>query len=821
MNQTQSLTIVKQLLKTSLSSITYLRGLFPEENYEDFQVGSLALKHLKRDYSREANSLLDWLETGIFDALTHQYLRAIVFGIFLDPNEPNKLVECYTFKLTYPHGEPLLRIENNEGEVFATIGGGNSDNVSTNQQQHAFTIGEIKKSMQQLLRRLILLTQTLKPLPDNRYIVVKLHYYEDVTPTNYEPPFFRSCGDQERLIFDKKPEKIPVGDVETAYHGLNLTIQTVSDATTLEELDQEASNKEFRLSNAIDSSSIIIEAHIGNAKRQPNTEKWSAELDFDEDEAFMFNTMATSVATPIPVHQLPCLGDIQNTGQEIIRIDEDEEDNNTMVFMEETLHQLSETSGGNDDKDNTREDSSKTPPRVLSIAEKSLLDDETRKSSIFSDDNDEQDSIINAPQKAVTQTYQNRRKSSRIQKQQESEKLQYYDEEEDEKEEKVSGKCQCDCGSSISDDEMIHCSKCDTWGHVVCYGYTSKRDPRMLKNHVCYRCLHSEFECNKKNRVSLKKSEELWNIEKLGDLALLRRMLIILWNEEPPKNYQVLRERLGVKYNNATRRVQKRLKDEGFIKPSFNNNKNNNGRVKTSKEPLFSVVKSPENKCKMEIYFDPLLGIPRSSLQENKSTLPAADEKSNNKISTSESFRDITNSINNNRINATSSTQLQSTLSQVIEEEETSSLMEISPLPSVSQKYGKSSVIEINSPPLGHMEISSKHGREQDVIEIPSSPQDHTFTRANSEGTRSASVNSHNQDNNQRVTRSRRRRERSNSNHDTATTITTVLNNDDESSSGIVARDKKKRKVSINSLPARNDIGGHVKCYDGQNPDPA
>ncbi|CAG8581037.1 6466_t:CDS:10 [Ambispora gerdemannii] len=810
MNQTQSLAIVKQLLKTSLSSITYLRrvfgtlGLFPEENYEDFQVGSesgsyycfflqdsltnsnligLALKHLKRDYSREANSLLDWLETGIFDALAHQYLRAIIFGIFLDPNEPNKLVECYTFKLTYPHGEPLLRIENHEGQVLATVGGDNSGNASLN-QQHAFTIGEIKKSLQQLLRRLILLTQTLKPLPDNRYIVVKLHYYEDVTPANYEPLFFRaSCSDQERLIFGQKPEKIPVGEVETAYHGLNLTIQTIADSTTLEELDQEP-NTEFRISNIIDSSSMIIESPSGNAKKQPSIEKWSAELDLDEDETFMFNTTATSASTPIPVHQLPRLGDIQNTNnQEIIRVDEDEEDNTTVVFMEETLHQITEIGVGsdsNEDKDNkcntnknnhntrdsssiTYREASQTPPHVPSTAENSLLCAEAKTSDISNDD--EQNSItiaINSPRKAITQTYKNPRKSSQVQeqqKQQVSEKLQSCDEVEDQKEEKVPGKCQCDCGSRTSDGEMIRCSKCDTWGHVVCYGYTSKRDPRLLENHVCYRCLHSEFERNKKNNVSAKNDDELWSIEKLEDLALLRRMVIILWNEEPPKNYQVLRERLGIKYSKATQRVQKRLKNEGFIKQNSKQT-NNNGRAKNSNEPLFIVIKSPENKSKMENYFDPLLGIPM--LQENKVTLPAVEE-SNHRLSASEPFRNVTSNINN-RINATPPPPA---ALQVIEEANSkeTSPMEISPLPSFSQKYGESNAIEINSPPLEYMEISSKHGLEQDVIGVP--PQDHTRGRSSS------------------------------SSHDTTTTAISVLNNNDGSSSGIATRDQKKRKVSI------------------------
>jgi meiosis-specific protein len=62
----------------------------------------VAVKVIKRDLSIEGNTLLDWIEKGCFDALEKQYLATLVFGIYLDPNDPTDLAECYYFHFNYP-----------------------------------------------------------------------------------------------------------------------------------------------------------------------------------------------------------------------------------------------------------------------------------------------------------------------------------------------------------------------------------------------------------------------------------------------------------------------------------------------------------------------------------------------------------------------------------------------------------------------------------------------------------------------------------------------------------------------------------------------
>jgi meiosis-specific protein HOP1 len=67
----------------------------------------------------------------------------------------------------------------------------------------------------ELLRRLLILTQALDALPASTFLTMRLYYYEDVTPLDYEPAAFRDGGDGPRLAFGTAVERIGVGRVLT------------------------------------------------------------------------------------------------------------------------------------------------------------------------------------------------------------------------------------------------------------------------------------------------------------------------------------------------------------------------------------------------------------------------------------------------------------------------------------------------------------------------------------------------------------------------------------------------------------------------------
>ena len=91
------------------------------------------------------------------------------------------------------------------------------------------------------MRTIVVLTQTLKPLPDEVLMSMKLLYYDDskqcpvivisvlatphhiVTPPGYQPPGFQH-SDFSEYLFKQDPLSIKVGDVATVRSHLSIFI---------------------------------------------------------------------------------------------------------------------------------------------------------------------------------------------------------------------------------------------------------------------------------------------------------------------------------------------------------------------------------------------------------------------------------------------------------------------------------------------------------------------------------------------------------------------------------------------------------------------
>lgn len=81
-----------------------------------------------------------------------------------------------------------------------------------------------------MIRTLVSLMRTLDPMPEERTILMKLLYYDDVTPEDYEPPFFKGCADNEAInIWNKNPLKMEVGNVNSKHLVLALKVKSVLD----------------------------------------------------------------------------------------------------------------------------------------------------------------------------------------------------------------------------------------------------------------------------------------------------------------------------------------------------------------------------------------------------------------------------------------------------------------------------------------------------------------------------------------------------------------------------------------------------------------
>ncbi|KAK7481867.1 hypothetical protein BaRGS_00026893 [Batillaria attramentaria] len=242
----QSALFAKKLLAVAISNITYLRAIFPEPAYGDRCLGDLNLKILKDDSAYPgASQVIKWVK-GCFDALDKKYLRLLIIGIYVDPKDPNTVIESYTFKFSYST-QCGVDIYRNGKKITST-----------------HSTEKTKKETIQLLRTIIVLTQSLQPLPDNVMMTMKLLYYDEVTPVDYEPPGFKPST-HDSFHFEEEPVNIKLGDVSTPFHSVKMRIKT--DKQQFDYRDDEAD--ELSVSGTICNDGLDKEQETESQKETP------------------------------------------------------------------------------------------------------------------------------------------------------------------------------------------------------------------------------------------------------------------------------------------------------------------------------------------------------------------------------------------------------------------------------------------------------------------------------------------------------------------------------------------------------------------------
>ncbi|XP_015280785.1 PREDICTED: HORMA domain-containing protein 2 [Gekko japonicus] len=207
----QSMILVKRLLAISVSCITYLRGLFPESSYGTRYLDDMCLKVLREDKSCLGSlQIVKWIQ-GCFDALEKKYLHMAVLTIYTNPQEPEHVTELYQF--TFKYSKTGAQMD------FASTQVSSMNRVNSE---------EIKEVSILLIRKLYVLMQNLGPLPNDITLTMKLFYYSDVTPDDYQPPGFKEGSRPDCLLFDGNPVNLKVGSVSTGFHVLKVRVTTES-----------------------------------------------------------------------------------------------------------------------------------------------------------------------------------------------------------------------------------------------------------------------------------------------------------------------------------------------------------------------------------------------------------------------------------------------------------------------------------------------------------------------------------------------------------------------------------------------------------------
>ncbi|KAI3898995.1 hypothetical protein MKW92_019568 [Papaver armeniacum] len=229
-----SLLLTRNLLRIAIFNISYIRGLFPENYFNDKSVPALEMKIKKlMPIDAESRRLIDWMEKGVYDALQKKYLKTLLFCISEAIDGP--MIEEYAFSFSYSNSdseEVMMNISRTgnkkQGATFKS--NGNAD----------ITPNQMRSSACKMVRTLVQLMRTLDRMPEERTILMKLLYYEDVTPIDYEPPFFRECSEQEaNHPWLKNPLKMEIGNVNSKHFVLALKVKSILDPCQDENNDME------------------------------------------------------------------------------------------------------------------------------------------------------------------------------------------------------------------------------------------------------------------------------------------------------------------------------------------------------------------------------------------------------------------------------------------------------------------------------------------------------------------------------------------------------------------------------------------------------
>ncbi|XP_042412159.1 meiosis-specific protein PAIR2-like isoform X1 [Zingiber officinale] len=218
-----SLLLTRNLLRIAIFNISYIRGLFPEKYFNDKSVPALDMKIKKlMPMDAESRRLIDWMEKGVYDALQKKYLKTLTFSICEELGGP--MIEEYAFSFNYGSSdgeEVCMKLSHN----------GNKKNGATfKSNMNDVTPDQMRSSACKMIRTLVSLMRTLDQMPEERTILMKLHYYDDITPEDYEPPFFRKCSENEpACTWAKTPLKMEVGSVNSRHLLFSLKVKSILD----------------------------------------------------------------------------------------------------------------------------------------------------------------------------------------------------------------------------------------------------------------------------------------------------------------------------------------------------------------------------------------------------------------------------------------------------------------------------------------------------------------------------------------------------------------------------------------------------------------
>lgn len=227
--QNQSLAAVRNLIRAAVSCITYSRGLCSESSFEEKPFIGMDIKQLVPS-STEAITISDWIEKGAFDALNKSYLKEMSLCVY--NADCSELLESYCFGFTYSGDgkRACMTLNANSGadaNASSSATNGRSQNtLDAHTGRRRCSKNDIRRMVTEIVTKLIEVVENLPPLLSERVLTMRLTYYDEVTPTDYEPPCFApASNNMVKLYQEEQKYNVSIGSMDTSHHLFSVSIR--------------------------------------------------------------------------------------------------------------------------------------------------------------------------------------------------------------------------------------------------------------------------------------------------------------------------------------------------------------------------------------------------------------------------------------------------------------------------------------------------------------------------------------------------------------------------------------------------------------------
>lgn len=230
-SQTQSLAAIRNFVRVSVSSIAYARGLCSENSFEQRPFLGLPLQHMVPS-SPESLAISEWIENGAFDALNRGFLREMALCVYTA--DCAELLESYCFGFCYsPDGQRAQMTwrvsdesQGSGAESAVSKGNGSGCYGAPTCRKQRCSKQEVQQMLTQILVKLMDIIEHLPPLLSARLLTMRLLYYDEVTPSSYEPPCFAAASERMVDLYQKELQySISIGVMDTTHHLFNVSVR--------------------------------------------------------------------------------------------------------------------------------------------------------------------------------------------------------------------------------------------------------------------------------------------------------------------------------------------------------------------------------------------------------------------------------------------------------------------------------------------------------------------------------------------------------------------------------------------------------------------